>query len=96
MLQPMSPPVMPRPLAMSGRATLTAVMSRMTISCATHSTSSSCLRARMLGFAAAAWGLVVVMADLAPSGASAPLVEVGFCMPSSLPAEPAGDIRAPP
>src|SRR3954453_20309949 len=40
----MSPPSMPRPSAMSGSATLTAVMSRMTISWAAQSTSSSCLR----------------------------------------------------
>src|SRR5215211_6958679 len=40
----MSPPSMPRPSAMSGSATFTAVMSRMTISWAAQSTRSSCLR----------------------------------------------------
>ena len=40
MAQPMSPRAMPRSLAMSGSATFTAEMSRMTISCATASRTS--------------------------------------------------------
>src|SRR4051812_39385087 len=43
----MSLPAIPRPRARSGSATLTAVMSRMTISWAAQRTSSTCLRRRM-------------------------------------------------
>src|SRR5215210_2057687 len=46
----MSPPSMPRPSAMSGSATFTAVMSRMTISWAAQSTRSSCLRRLIEGW----------------------------------------------